>query len=73
MVFKLLRIFIEVKSGRRSAILNSIKLNFIMLYPYLKLFNSNGLAIWSGLTYIMHVKKRMADNQKKGQMWNKTT
>ena len=42
---------IEGKSGRRSAILNLIKLNFFMIYSYLKLhifFNSNGLAIWSG-------------------------
>ena len=33
-----------------SAILNLIKFNFFMVYPYLKLhilFNGNGLAIWS--------------------------
>ena len=35
---------IEVRMGRRSAIMNLIKLNFLMVYPYLKLhilFNSN--------------------------------
>ena len=36
-----------------------------MVYPYLKLhilFNSNGLAIWSGFPDITHSKKIMADN-----------
>ena len=36
-----------------------------MVYPYPKLhilFNSDGLAIWSGFPDIMHIKKIMADN-----------
>ena len=54
---------IEVKSGRRSAILNLIKLKFFMVYPYLKLhilFYSKGLAIWFGFPDIMHITKKMA-------------
>ena len=38
-----------------------------MAYPYLKLhilFNSNGLAIWSGLPDIMHIKTRVSMTQK---------
>ena len=60
---------IEVKSGRRSAISNLIKLKFFMVYPYLKLhflFYSNGLAIWSGFPDITHIKKIMANNR---QFW----
>ena len=51
---------IKVKSGRRSAILNLIMLNFFMVYPYLKLhilFDSNGLAIWSGFPDIRILQK----------------
>ena len=36
-----------------------------MVYPYLKLhilFNSNGLAIWSGFPDITQIKKIMADS-----------
>ena len=50
---------IEVKSGRRSAILNLIKLKCFMVYPYLKLhilFNSNELAIRAGFLDITHIK-----------------
>ena len=42
---------LSIRIRCRSAILNLIKLIFFMLYPYLKLhilFDSNGLAIWSG-------------------------
>ena len=49
---------------RRSAILNLIKLNFFMVYSYLKLnilFNSKGLAIWSGFSDNTHIKKIMVD------------
>ena len=52
-------------SGRRSAILNLIKLKFFMVYPYRELhilFYSNGLAIWSGFPDITHITKIMADN-----------
>ena len=50
---------IEIKSCCRSAILNLIKLNFFMVYLYLKLhilFNSNGLAIWYGFPVITHIE-----------------
>ena len=45
----------------RSAILNLIKLTFFKVYIPLPetadLFNSNGLAIWSGFPDIKHIKK----------------
>ena len=56
----------SIRIGRRSAILNLIKLNLFMVYPYLKLhnlFNSNGLDIWSGFPDITHIEKKMADNR----------
>ena len=46
--------------------LNLIKLIFFMVYPYLKLhilFNSNGLASWSGFPDITHIKKIMASSE----------
>ena len=51
---------LQIRIVCRSAILNLIKLNFFMVYPYLKLnilFNSKGLAIWSGFPDITHIKK----------------
>ena len=51
---------LPIRIGCRSAILNLIKLNFFIVYPYLKvhvLFNSNGLAIWSGFLDITHIQK----------------
>ena len=51
---------IEIKSGRRSAILHLIKLNFFTVYPYMKphiLLNSNGLAIWQGFPDITYYQK----------------
>ena len=50
---------LSIRIGRRWAILNLTKLIFFMVYPYLKLhilFNSNGLAIWSGFPDITHIK-----------------
>ena len=57
---------LSIRIRRRSAILNLIKLKFVMVYPYLKLhilFDSNGLAIWSGFPDVTHNKKIMADNR----------
>ena len=57
---------LSIRIRRRSAILNLIKLKFFMVYPYLKLhilFNSNGVALWSGFPDIKHIKKIMADNR----------
>ena len=51
---------LSIRIGRRSAILNLIKLNFFMVYSYLRLhifFDSNGLSIWSGFLGITHIKK----------------
>ena len=53
--------YIQVKSGRRSAILNLIKLKFprqAYRYPHLKphiLFNSNGRAIWHSFPVITYI------------------
>ena len=63
------RVNLSIRICRRSAILNLIKLKFFMVYPYLKLhilFNSNGLAIWSGFPDITHNKKIMSGNR---QFW----
>ena len=60
------KIILPIGSGRRSAILNLIKLKFFMVYPYLKLhilFNSNELSIWSGSPDITHLTKIMANNR----------
>ena len=49
-----------IKIGGSSAILTLIKLNFCKVYPYLKLnilFDSKGLAIWSGFPEIAHIEK----------------
>ena len=57
---------LSIRSGRRSAILNLIKLKFFMVYPYLKLHilvDSNGLAIWSGSPDISHITKIEANNR----------
>ena len=46
-------------NGRKSAILDLIKLTFFRAYPSLKphtLFHSNGLTIWQGLPNIRHIK-----------------
>ena len=51
----------KVKSGRRSAILNLIKLKKIMVYPHLKshiLFDGNGLAIWHGFPVLTYIEVR---------------
>ena len=56
---------LQIRIGCRSAILNLIQLNFFMVYPDLKLnilFDSKGLAIWSGFAEITHIKK-MSDNR----------
>ena len=56
---------LQIRIDCRSAILNLIQLNFFMVYPDLKLnilFDSKGLAIWSGFAEITHIKK-MADNR----------
>ena len=50
---------LSIRIRCRSAILNLIKLIFFMLYPYLKLhilFDSNGLAIWSGFPDYRYLK-----------------
>ena len=49
----------KVKSDRRSAIFNFIKLTFFTVYSYLKphiLFNSNGPAIWRGFPVITDIQ-----------------
>ena len=61
-----LRENLSIKSCRKAAIFNFIRLKFFMVYPYLELhilFYSNGLAIWSGFPDITHIKKLMADKR----------
>ena len=48
-------LYIQVKSGRRLAILGLIKFKNIMIYPYLKLHVCNDLAIWSGFPVITQI------------------
>ena len=53
---------LPIISGRRSAILNLMRLKFFIVYPHLKLqilFYSNGLAILSGF---LDITKIVADN-----------
>ena len=58
--------YIKVNNGRKSAIVNLIKLNFLREYPSLKrhiLFYNNGLAIWHGFPYITQIKQIIADSR----------
>ena len=55
---------LELAAGLPFWIVSSWKL--FMAYPYLKLhilFDSNGLAIWSGFPDITHIKKIIANNR----------
>ena len=61
-------IHIKVNKGRKSAILNLVKLILLRAYPSWNriLFYSNGLAIWHGLSYIRYIQ---VNNDHRSAIW----